>query len=790
MHVCQGEEREGNGRLKITIDNHDGRGALDYSQCLAGVDSFTLTRTLNQPSVCTMLLNCGAAGGSIPAKYGRVIVNSDAGLVLFTGYVSLFPEARLAGAGVTGPMYLQAVTVTGDELLLDQQSVPVTAGSAGVPAAELLQMLTQRVEPKRIGYATTGNTTNTAGAFTADAAATWSANAGVLASMARAGYRIINQQLSLPGIGATTHTLSDTAGTLDLSRFSISQARSLANDVTVCGESEAQAYVEDVFQGDGTTTTFDLTRTPLRVGAVQGSLISDSFAGPGLNTNLWSVDDSGSRFSLTSTGLTVNGGNGVDGDTTLTAIDNVEMGGSLVLTCAGVQVNAGSVGYVGCFYDGSVLIQNLFAGFEVKQSGGATVVVPVVGGVAAGASTTIVAGHAYTFRLRYACREMQRVPASYYVAGAYVPGASGSQMFGGGEMAAAQMVLEVQDTTGGVNQHPVILYDGAVSATPVTCLLCAVNSIAFSGSLQSVSLEQTGTAWVRSVQTTGSAFTRRIGTATEGGDCKLEATGKLVFYATSVPQVGELVTLTYRTSGKAVARLVNSASIAAQGTSVVPGVSRWIGSVTSPAARTSADCENAALGLLAISTSPNAAWTGKYLAANLQQSTDVWPGDVLMVSASGLSLNANLVVRTVAITYTAAKPELLTYSIRFANEWAEAISVKLSNAVPKDVWLPQSGVAAPSMLPSLSTLTAAVGAMQITVDAGLTAPTGGGFEVRRVDWHFGPGSDGTLVLRSPVPNFSIVREAAIEQYYVRMYDASAPPNYSRFSNAICASVPL
>jgi hypothetical protein len=771
--------------LKITIDNHDGLGPVDYTQCLAASESFKLTRTLNKASVCAMLLDCNVAGQATPAKFGRVIVTSDAGVVLFTGYVALVPESKLAGASIAGPMYLQDVTAISDELLLDQQSVPVTAGSAGLPVAEAMQVLTQRVDPVRVGFAS-GNASGAIGQFRAEPAQTWSANAGLLASMARTGYRVINEQLTVLSIGTVAHALSDASGTLDLSRFSIAQSRDLANDVTVCGESEPQAYVTDVFQGDGTTTTFDLTKTPLRVSAAKGALVADNFQGPGLNTILWETNDPASRFSITAAGLSVNGGNGIDGDTTLTAVDNVEMGGALVLTVGGVQVSAGSAGYVGCFYDGSVLLENLIAGFQVMQSGGNTVVAPIVDATVAGASTTLVAGHAYSFRLRYECAELQRVLASYYVSGT-----AGEQVFGGGlTPASAYLVLEVQDTTGGVNQPTVVLYDGEVSVATALCIVCAVNSTAFTGSLGSVTLEQTGTAWVRSQQTSGSAFTRRLGLATEGADCKLETTGKLVFYATSVPQVGELITLTYRTTGRAVARLFNQASVTAQGTSVVPGASRWIGSVTSPAARSSADCENAALALLAISTSPSAAWAGKYVAMNPQQTADIWPGDVLAVQALALNVTASLIVTIVAITYMPAQSELLTYAIGFANDWADAVAVKLSNAVPKDAWLPQTALAAPTSLQSLSSLTAAVTSTQITVNASMTAPTGGGFEVRRVDWQFGPGSDGTLVLRSPVANFSIVREAAIEQYYVRMYDGSTPPNYSRFSSAVCVSVPL
>src|SRR5665213_1880909 len=78
----------------------------------------------------------------------------------------------------------------------------------------------------------------------------------------------------------------------------------------------------------------------------------------------------------------------------------------------------------------------------------------------------------------------------------------------------------------------------------------------------------------------------------------------------------------------------------------------------------------------------------------------------------------------------------------------------------------------------------------LQVDAGMAPPAGGGFEVRLRDWWFGMGVDvADLVLRSPVRNFSIPRAAQLERYYVRMYDASTPPVYSRFSSAIFVNVP-
>ncbi len=80
---------------------------------------------------------------------------------------------------------------------------------------------------------------------------------------------------------------------------------------------------------------------------------------------------------------------------------------------------------------------------------------------------------------------------------------------------------------------------------------------------------------------------------------------------------------------------------------------------------------------------------------------------------------------------------------------------------------------------------------EIQIDAGCDPPQGGGFEVRRADWNFGANVDvPDLVLRSPVRDFSIPRAAQVERYYVRMYDASTPPLYSRFSSAVFVDVPL
>jgi hypothetical protein len=191
--------------------------------------------------------------------------------------------------------------------------------------------------------------------------------------------------------------------------------------------------------------------------------------------------------------------------------------------------------------------------------------------------------------------------------------------------------------------------------------------------------------------------------------------------------------------------------------------------------------------VLSFSSSRDAAIAGSYVAVN---PTDVWPGDVLAVTSSGQTIH--VVVRRVDIADEAAWPEVLTYRIAFANDWAEGLGMKLSEAIATDALLPQTALSATgnvlANLQQLQLLSATGTALQ--VDAGTAPPVGGGFEVRRRDGDFGPGVDQDLVLRSPVRSFSILREGQVERYYVRMYDGSTPPVYSRFSSAVFTDLPV
>lgn len=773
--------------MKLTIDNYDGNGPVDYTSGIAAGRPFRIMRRLNDPVTCTVTL-LPAAGLAVPARNGRIIVSDDSGNLLFTGYLATEPALELAGQGTMGPVYQAAISAISDDILLSRQPIPQAGAIYGGTAEQALQALLARMQTSGVTQSFT-QAVQSIGQFQAESNRTWSENAGTLANFTRSAWRVMNGTLTLAPVGFVTHSLSESQGTLSLSNLEVAAVRALANDVTVCGEVEPGAYVTEFFQGDGTTMLFDLTREPWVPSTAQAKPLLELFQGPDVNSQLWMVDDPAGDISITSAGLTCNGGNGTLGVTMLSAISNLELGGSLILDAAGVQFGAQTAGILnGLFGGGGPTLPNCLLGFQAANSGGATTITPIVNGAVAGSTFNPVSGHLYTLRLRFYANEMQRVHQAYYAVGTD----GESERFGADFInTAATALLEVQDTTNGIAGAPVILYSGTMPVVPPTCLFAPLNASFLQCSIGSVSVQQQGPVWVMSTPLNGSPIVRRLGTTAQGADCVVERTGKLRFYPTSTPQAAEQVAISYRTSRRSVARLASAASIASESNGgKLPGTACWIGSVTSPAARSSADCENAASAMLAVATSRAAAWSGKYTEWNAEQQGDIWPGDVLAITSASAGLNANLVVRSVQIDLACTAPALVRYTIAFANDWADELAIKTASTVPTDAWLPRQ----PETVTPLANLNAlavsSVTGSTIQITANATPPSGGGFEVRRRDWAFSPAPGPDLVLRSSVPNFSIPRQAAMEQYYIRMYDGSTPPNYSRFSSAVFVNLPL
>ena len=154
--------------------------------------------------------------------------------------------------------------------------------------------------------------------------------------MARAAYRAVNGALTLTNVQSTVHPLNETDGSLSLANlaFTAGVKRALANDITVCGENEPVAYVTEYFLGEGSrrNSIWRKTRTFLhrrRPRSSASCLMSRR------STRALGCFRRSGYLTLGTGGLAMNGGNGIDGQTLLTWLDPVEMGGTLLLEAVG-----------------------------------------------------------------------------------------------------------------------------------------------------------------------------------------------------------------------------------------------------------------------------------------------------------------------------------------------------------------------------------------------------------------------------------------------------------------------
>lgn len=769
--------------MKIAIQGQDYTTTLDADRPL------TIERKLNEPSVCSLWLSLPASGSlSVPVRFASISVTGEDSTTYFTGYIAVTPLPEYAGLGIEGPRYRIAIQALSDELLLDQLLMPPSNGSAGGTVGSLISSLVTR----------TGSTSlSTAGltlyasisSFAPEPGANWSKSAGQVASQARAAYHAISGALLLAPAATTVHPLNETDGSLSLQNlaFTASVKRALANDVTVCGEHEPVAYVTEYFLGDGVTVQFYLAADPFFLAASKSTIIHELFNEAQIDSRLWANIDGNAYFSIGPAGLTMNGGNGIDGETLLEWIDPIEMGGTLLIEAVGVTLSPGSTGILAGFFGGLDRAADCIAGFQVTAATGtgAVSVQPLVEGVASGSTYAINPANQYTLRVRCNSPEIERELAIYRSSGDAGAITNGGQSIASG----GRLQMEVQEFVDGVGATPITLYDGSVASLPSASTVIAASSINLIGTMRAFNLTNLGSGWVVTTPSGGSAYTRRTGTVAEAAECHLERTGKLVFYTGFAPPAGELIAVSYRTVGRAVGHMVNTASQAALAVAGSPSVAAWIGSVTNPPARSSADCRNAALTTEQAAASVSALWSGSYKGNKTSFVTDVWPGDALLLNAPSTNLNAQVIVRNVKLSYRATYPDLVDYAIEFANDWADDLAIKTSATVPADTWLPAP--VAPTVLANLNNLTVTtLNGTTVAINTGVTAPAGGGFEIRRRDFAFMPGNDPDLVARSTVPNIVFARENATDRFYVRMYDGSTPPDYSEFSAALFINLPL
>ncbi len=762
---------------------------VDYSASLDAKSSLTIERKLNEPTSCLLWLSI-SAGTSLatPVRNQSLAILGDDGTKYFTGYIASSPLPEFAGMASDGPRYRIAIRALSDELLLDQLPVITIKVAAGMTAGQLLTSLVMHTRSTALATQDLSLAIPISTFVTAPGAS-WSQRAGQLASQARASYRALDGNLNLSSIPAVVHPLSEGDGTLSLASLALTAnvSRMLANDVTVCGEHEPVAYVTEYFQGDGATAQFTLGATPFFPPAAKAKIIAELFNESALDQGTWSSTGGSGYLAVGAAGLILKGGNGIDGQTALSWNDSIELGGTLLLEAKGVSLAQGSAGILAGLFIGVGTLPGCIAGFEVQCAGGngAVTLQPVVQGAANGSTYTVNPANQYALRIRIHCPECERTLSTYRSFGD-----QGAIAFGGqSNEAPAQLLFEIQEFVNGVAGMPVVLFDGTISGLSENGTVVAASLLNMTGTMRAFSLTQLGSGWVTSTPAGGNQYTRRFGTANDAGECYLERTGTLLFSTGYAPKAGERVSVSYRTTGRAVGRAVNAASQQELASAGLPPVQQWTGSVTNPIARSSADCRNAALTIAETAASVSALWSGKYTTSSSSVTSDVWPGDALLLNAPSMNMNSQMVVRTVRLTYASSYPDLVRYDISFANDWADDLAIKTSGSVPADAWLLVP--VCPVVLPNLSNLQiTAMSGTTVTINTGTSPSPGGGFEIRRRDFTFMPGNDPDLVMRGSQQTMTFSRETANDRFYIRMFDSASPPNYSEFSTAVFINLPL
>lgn len=449
---------------------------------------------------------------------------------------------------------------------------------------------------------------------------------------------------------------------------------------------------------------------------------------------------------------------------------------------------------IGGLYAGAVSIAGCLAGFRITPLGANCNIQALVEGSVTGTALATQAGHHYVFTTMLYPTEAYRIQQVFH--SSLHP--SGSPRGGGAVAGDVRVVLEVQDID---PMNPAtqiapatVLYDGVISNAPGFCTYALINAGSIRCSLAFTYIWLPVDALVRGTLPGENTVTVLTGSLLDGAACQVTTAPALEFYPEYVPATNELIEVSYRGEGHAIARVINSASIAAHQRGGDNGVRGSVREIGLPVPRTSADCEIAALALL---DDAGQGWSGEYQAWSRflpGGAADVFPGDGLAVSVPSRLATFSAIVREVDVEIADIAGENSRYTLRFVDAGDPSLDFAFVTALMKQtqVLTPMDVSAVGSFY--LADLTDAevtnVTSTTVTIDVGFTPVAGGGIEVRYSDEGWGVGYNGNLVGRFTNESFTLTRYARAQTYFLRSYDGSGPPKYSRYSTALHVDYPL
>jgi len=780
--------------MKLTIDNLLGGGAVDYTTLVDATVAPRVVRRINLPAELRVCLVANSSAFVAPVVGARVRLTRANGSFWFTGYLTQAPAFEYLGWGEQVPVYRYELVAESDEVLLDQKRLPDRAPFVDRSAGSALKQLAQDLLPGEFDTSAVADV-DTLAVYAVNPQKKFSFHAGEIALAARACYRALNGALALAPVGAATYAINESAANFSPMGLRLNSPNLLVNDVTVIGLDEPQAYVRDYFVGDGLSLRFYLSQKPFQQS--RPALIDEEYLGPGLDAATWLAKDPNSAVSVAGQTLQVNGGTGQDGQTTVEFIEQIELGGALELQHGDVSFAAGSQGVLGGLYAGAISAAECLAGFQVTPSGTGSSIQALIQGAATGAVVTTVAGHRYVLTTYLYSMEVYRAEETFH--SSVHPAGSG---WGGAAVAAdVRFVLELQDID---PTHPAtlvapatVLYDGVLSAAPGFCTYALVNAANMQCSIAYTYAAHISLAEVRTALPNASYATQLVASLSNGGECEIASSTTLDFYPQYVPPLNTLIVASYRGSGRAVAEVVNAASVAALAKGADNGSRGIVRTMKIPSARTQADCENAALAIL--DDAGGAAWSGSYQTWSdflPGGAADIFPGDGVAVNVPSRNAVFSAIVRGVAIDLVDPADDRGMYTLEFANDQAAPPGYQDAGSATVIPLGDMPGSLATTQVGTyyLQNLTEAqitqVNATSVSVDAGMAPPSGWGIEIRMHNYGWGVANDRNLLGRFSTEAFNLPRLARTQNYFLRLYDNSSPPKYSRYAAALHVDYPL
>ncbi len=784
--------------MKLTIDNLQGQGPQDYTGALDGIKLPRIERKLNQPAQLEFSL-VATPNLVVPAAGARVMLGKTNGSDVFTGYVTAAPEYEFLGWGEQGPVYRYNVIAESDEVLLNQKALPNRSPFVTRSAGDALRQLAQDLLP---GWFNTSAVQNldTMAVYAVNPQKSFSFHAAEIAVAARASFRTMDGALILASAGAATYALNESDANFSPAGLRLNSPTLLVNDLTVIGQNEPQAYVRDYFCGNGESLKFYLSQTPFA--QPRPALIDEEYLGPGLDETMWVVSDPSSVVSVAAQTLQIAGGTGADGQTTVSFIEQIELGGALELQHGDVSFTAASQGVLGGLYAGSISVAGCLAGFQITPSGTGSAIQALISGSPTGPVITTTPGHQYFFTTYLYAMEVYRSGGIYH--SSLRPAGNG---WGGVAVTAdVRFVLEVQDidpnNPATLVAPAIVLYDDVIANAPGFCTYALVNAANLQCSIAYTYVAHISLAEVRTaVQTSPTEYapyvTQLVGSLSDGAECEITSNPSLDFYPAYVPALNQLIVASYRGSGRAVAQIENAASVAALEKGADDGTRGAVRLAKNPLVRTDVDCENAGLAILDDAVA--FAWSGTYKTWSdflPGGAGDIFPGDGMSVDIPSRNGVFTAIVREVEIQIADSANDRGFYTIGFANDLADALGIEYEASA--------TTIPIQDMPPLLETtqvgsyyqanLTEAqitsVAPTTVLVDAGIALASGQGIEVRENDYGWGEANDRNLLGRFSTQTFTLARLAATQNYFLRLYDNSSPPKYSRYSAALHVDYPL